>query len=421
MAKLPIPTTLAELTSEWLTDSLLGNGVLRDARVSHVKHEVLGSVEGFMGQVVRLHLELDRAEPGAPTSLIAKLPTNVRENRGIGELLGAYEREILFYRDIAPGLPVRTPRAFFSVMDDSRTSGEEVEMAAKLDRWPMWVIRLVMILVTWIATNRKRRYVLLIEDFGSIGTGDQVAGCTPDQARDILTDVARVHARYWQSPTLAESHWLRRQDLNPRTMHSIFLKNAPAFSRRFGTNAPGSFAPAMEWLSLRAVDLMRAFHSSAPETLLHCDLRLDNVSFPEPGAVEAHHVVFFDWQLAGRGPGVYDVAYFLSGALASGVSAETEHQLVRDYHAALQGAGVSDYSFERCLRDYQRGLLAVLHRVASTDTIELGGDRGEELIGQWLRRTLARLEGVDFDSLLPGRSGGRPQLSQAPERSGGPV
>jgi aminoglycoside/choline kinase family phosphotransferase len=402
MAKLHIPTTPDELTSEWLTESLRASGVLREARVSRVKHEMLGSVEGFMGLVVRLHLAFDEPEAGAPRSLIAKLPTSVRGNRAIGELVGAYEREILFYREIAAGLPVRTPKLFFAVMDGSRTSRDEAAMAAMLDRWPMWAIRLMMVLVTWIAARRRRRYVLLIEDLGAAGTGDQVAGCRPEEAREILLDVARVHARYWRSPTLAESYWLRRQDLNPRTLHSVYLRNAQSFTERFRVGAPANFAPAMRWLEERAVDLLRAFHASTPETLLHCDLRLDNVSFSAPGTVEADRVVFFDWQLTGRGPGAYDVAYLLSGALATDVPVAIEQQLVHDYHAALLANGVSDYAFEQCLRDYRRGLLAVLHRVASTNDMELGGARAQELIGQWLRRTLARLEGVDFDSLLPG-------------------
>jgi hypothetical protein len=107
-----------------------------------------------------------------------------------------------------------------------------------------------------------------------------------------------------------------------------------------------------------------------------------------------------DWQLAGRGPGVYDVAYFLTGALATGVSDEVVLELIRGYHDALLAHGVQGYSFDRCLLDYQRALLAVLHRVSSTDTMDLGDGRGAELIAVWLERALARLRSVDYDALL---------------------
>jgi hypothetical protein len=398
-----IPDTPGELTCDWLNSALREGGVLREAHVTAVKHEVLGEGEGFMGTVVRLHLDLDRPEPDAPSKLIAKIPTDIQENRAIGELLGAYEREILFYSDLAARLPLRTPRVYFSAMDGSRTSKNEAAMAAMMDRWPMWLIRWMMVLVTWIARHRGRRYVLLVEDLAPGDAGDQVAGCSPADARDVLAAIAKVHAQFWNSPFLDSSYWLRRQDLNPRTMHSMFLRNLPSFSERFLSSAPESFGSSLDWLERRAVELLRALYASTPETLLHCDLRLDNIMFPPADRPGPDSIGFFDWQLTGRGPGTYDVAYFLSGALGADLPAEVELDLVRGYHEDLVAHGVRDYAFDDCLRDYRRALLAVLHRISSTDTMELGEGRGSDLIEAWLTRTLARLRDVDLDSLLTTR------------------
>ncbi|MBW2421286.1 MAG: phosphotransferase [Deltaproteobacteria bacterium] len=396
-----IPKTVDELSAEWVTNSLRETGVLCDARVNKIEHQILGEGEGFMGQVIRLRLHLDQPEDGVPQTVIAKLPTLVRENRSIGELLGAYEREILFYDALAPALPLRTPRVYYSAMEGSRTSEQEAEGAAKLDTFPMWLIRLVMLLVTWLASRRTRSYVILLEDIAPGRVGDQVAGCTTQEAGRILAEIAKVHARYWEKPELGESYWLRRQVLNPRTMHSVFLKNLPGFSERFRSSAPEGFESSLRWLEENAVKLMRAFGDSAPETLLHGDLRLDNLGFSQPANSEPGSIIFFDWQLAGRGPSAYDVAYFLSGALTPELAPEVSVELVRDYHAALVSEGIEDYSFEDCLRDYRRALLSVLHRISSTDTMDLGDGRGSELIGIWLERTLARLHGVDYASLLP--------------------
>jgi hypothetical protein len=398
-----IPASPEELSCDWLTNALREGGVLREARVAAVEQEVLGVGEGFMGRVVRLHLDLDRPEPEVPSKLIAKIPTDLEENRAIGELLGAYEREILFYTDLAAGLPLRTPRVYYSAMDGSRTSKSEASMAAMLDRWPMWLIRWMMVLVTWIARRRGRRYVLLVEDLSPGESGDQVAGCSAADARHVLAAIAKVHASYWNSPFLSSAYWLRRQDLNPRTMHSMFLRNLPSFSERFRPSAPASFATSLEWLEKRAVELLRALYASTPETLLHCDLRLDNIMFPPVDRRDPDSIGFFDWQLTGRGPGTYDVAYFLSGALGADVPAEVELDLLRGYHEDLVANGVRDYAFDECLRDYRRALLAVLHRISSTDTMELGEGRGVDLIEAWLSRTLARLRDVDLDSLLAPR------------------
>lgn len=400
MTSAPIPTRIDELTSEWLTRALREAGVLREARVVEVEQEVLSDGQGFMGQVVRLHLGLDRPENGVPATLIAKIPTPIGANRAIGELMGAYEREIFFYADLASRVAVRTPRAYFSAMGASRISKREAEGAAMLDRWPMWMIRLMMRLVTWIASRRRRQYVLLIEDMEPGRVGDQVAGCTPEEARDVLLDIAKVHAQHWGSSELEKSYWLRRLDLNPRTMHAIFLKNLPGFRERFRSRAPESFGPSLHWLEERGVDIQRIFYASAPETLLHCDLRLDNISFSADEERGTSPVTFLDWQLTGRGPAVYDVAYFLTGALSADASDEVVLELVRSYHDELIGHGVTSYGFESCLRDYRRALLTVLHRISSTDTMDMGDDRGTELIALWVERALARLRGVDYDSLL---------------------
>ena len=84
--------------------------------------ERLGHGQGFIGELARLHLEFDRPESAAPRSLIAKLPTPVAENRVLGELLGAYEREILFYQELAPELPIRLPLTYYSDFDPDRGS-----------------------------------------------------------------------------------------------------------------------------------------------------------------------------------------------------------------------------------------------------------------------------------------------------------
>jgi hypothetical protein len=394
-----IPTRIDELTADWLTESLRSSGVLEAARVTQVKAEALGEGEGFMGEIFRLHLVLDPPEPDAPATLIAKIPTNIPGNRAVGELVGAYEREILFYREYADALPLRTPRVYFADMEAGTSSERDAQGAAIIDKWPIWLIQKLMIFVTWLARRRTRRYVLLIEDFGSAGAGNQVAGCSSQVAQDVLESIAKVHAQYWGEPKLADAHWLRRSDLNPRTMHALFLKHGPSFARNFRERAPVGMDAGIAWLDVNAVELLRALYTSSSDTLLHCDLRLDNVILPMGDRAD-EPIVFFDWQLAGRGPGAYDVAYFLSGSLAADTPKGADLDLVRSYHAALVANGVSDYALDDCVRDYHRGLLAVLHRISSTDTMDVGSDRGHDLFAIWLERTLARLEGVDFDALI---------------------
>ena len=151
-----IPTRPDELTPEWLTAALRSRGVLRAARVSGCTSEILGEGEGFVGTIVRLRLTLDRPERDAPASLIAKLPTGLRQNKALGEMGGAYEREIRFYEELAASVPIRTPRLFYSDFDPNPLAGREERVVAFLERWPGWLIRLLMPLFRWLSTSMKR-------------------------------------------------------------------------------------------------------------------------------------------------------------------------------------------------------------------------------------------------------------------------
>ena len=158
-----IPQSFPALTPEWLT-AVLGPARLGDARVCHVSCEPLGEGHGFVGQIGRLHLTLDGQAPAAPRSLIAKLPTEVKENRALGELLGAYEREILFYRELAPEVGYRTARLYYADMDENPAASWGPAVVRFVDRLPFGLIRLLMALFLWMAGKSRRRYVLLLED-----------------------------------------------------------------------------------------------------------------------------------------------------------------------------------------------------------------------------------------------------------------
>ena len=136
---------------------------------------------------------------------------------------------------------------------------------------------------------------------------------------------------------------------------------------------------------------MRSFVEEAPSTLLHCDLRLDNVVF------DGDDCAFIDFQLVRRGPAAYDVAYFLSSALREDATAEQEMELLERYHAALN---VADYPFEALRRDYQRAVLIVLAGLSSTDDVDFANERGADMMAAWLRRLQRRAASVDPGTLL---------------------
>lgn len=398
MADLFIPERLEDLTPEWLTRVLRERGVLKTARVTGARQQLLGEGEGFVGVLARLILELEPQEDGAPRTLIAKLPTPIAQNRAMGELLGAYEREILFYEELADKLPLRAPTPYYTALDRDRASERQEQIIGLVDRLPLWLLRRAMALSVRIAGRKTRRYVLLMEDLGGSRQGDQVAGGGVEDCRRALIAVARMHAAFWESRLLDGRFYLTKQDLSCRTRHLMYLDARADFERRFSALFPLGLDRLAAWLGDHGAEVARRLHGDAPQTLLHGDFRLDNLFFDDTNPTDP--TVVIDWQLAGRGCAAYDVAYLISGALPVDVSRADERALLAAYHDALVAGGVKDYDAARFELDYARALLCVLQVVATTDTMEMGDDRGVRLIERWAERLLARAKDLDLARLI---------------------
>ena len=62
-----------------------------------------------------------------------------------------------------------------------------------------------------------------------------------------------------------------------------------------------------------------------------------------------------------------------------------------------------DVSLQRIRWEYETGLITLLHRVIPAnfqELLEIGGDRGKELVDTWIERILHKLEKVDVENLL---------------------
>ena len=116
MAKLKIPAGPQEITPQWLTHALRQSGTITDATVRSFESKTIGEGAGFMGQLAQVALLYEGSEAGVPRSLIAKFPSDIPENRDIGNLFRFYEREARFYQEIADEVELRTPRRYYNAM-----------------------------------------------------------------------------------------------------------------------------------------------------------------------------------------------------------------------------------------------------------------------------------------------------------------
>jgi hypothetical protein len=393
---LTIPSRPDELTREWLTSALRSRGVLRKAAVSGFTSEILGEGEGFVGTIARIRLSLDPPEPNAPRSLIGKFPIGVGQNKALGELGGAYEREIRFYEELGERVPIRTPRLYYSDCDPNPFVGKEERVVAFLERWPAWLIRLVMPLFRWLSARSRRRYVLLLEDLAPAPVGDQVAGCSAKVAESVLRNLAVLHAAYWERVDEPEFSWLAEIQWLKTWFHVLYRRGRPVFQSGFGRRFPAIDALG-DFLDARALDVVDRL-AALPRTLAHGDYRLDNMCFR--GDAPAMQVTTFDWQGSYRGPGVVDLAYFISGNLDVATAAGSERELVRAYHATLIENGVKSYGFDECWHGHQLSKLLITYRIIlGVDMIDFQNERGVRLIDTWLERLSALLPS-DYEALL---------------------
>ena len=393
-----IPNSLQELTPEWLTEALRERALLSDGtRVVSARQEPLGEGEGFVGVIARLHMEYDRPEERAPRTVIAKMPHPLKYNRIMGELLGCYEREILFYEELAPQVPMRMPTCYYGALDRDRGSEQQEQILGTVDRMPFWLLKIVLPVSRWIVSRKKRRYALLIEDIDGARMGDQVSGGSTEDLKLAVEAIAPMHAAMWQSNQLEGRFYLTRHDLNTRMRHFMYMDSRKRFVERYEPLMARGLGPLVDWLDRNGETLCRRLHSESPATLLHGDFRFDNVFFADGS--DKDPVITIDFQLVSRGCCAYDVAYLLSGAADPDMDRETEDALLRAYHAKLVESGVTNYDFSRLRRDYELSLLVVLQTIATTDSTELGADRGIDLIDLWIERLLGRAKTIDLRAL----------------------
>ncbi|MEM7220438.1 MAG: phosphotransferase [Pseudomonadota bacterium] len=370
-----LPETPEELTPEWLSTAL--------ARpITDIETQNLGEGVGFMGDVL-----LTRFSPAGqqPASAVIKLPK--KANRVMGEMLGVYEREIMFFREFGADVPVRVPRLYFSAFDRDKGSENQKAILEQIDRWPLFLSKAVNVVGAAIAGAKKRRYLLGIEFLEGMQPGDQLAGLSPERCGIVLEDIAKLHRAYTGSAALDEQFWLLPLGIDARLRHGIFLQHVDRFAR----SAPPGLAPKLAWLRDNGVELSHRLMAEAPNTLLHGDLRLDNVVF------DGEHCAFIDWQLVRHGPAAYDVAYFLSSALRQDASGRDTDDLLARYYDAL---AIADYSFAAFRRDYDRALLTIVANMAGANQVDVGDGRGRRLMQAWFERLDARLADVQLDSLL---------------------
>jgi hypothetical protein len=306
MSVLTVPRGISDLTAGWLTDTL--EAVADGARVTDLFAVPID--HGRLSDSVRLVPTWDRPTP-APASVVAKVPSSDESSRAVGFATRTYELEAAFYNELATTVWVDRPVCHAAHYD--------------LD---------------------QEQYVVLLEDMSPAAAGDQVAGCTVEDAASVMPELAALHGPRWGDPTLLDLAWLDRPapaSARPvvESMASVF----PQFVDRYGFRLD----PEVVALSERLVGQLGRYLCDRPGlwTVIHGDFRLDNLLFGRP------RVAVLDWQTVKLGPALSDVSCFIGSALAPEDRRDHEHALVRAYHRHLAACGV-ELEWADCWAGYRR-------------------------------------------------------------------
>jgi len=240
-------------------------------------------------------------------------------------------------------------------------------------------------------------FVLLLEDLAPGRQGDQLAGCSPDEAKVAVDELVKLHAPRWDDPTLADLEWLHR---DPATNQQFMLMLLPTlwdgFRERYATELGPDVHQAGDALFANLEAYLTA--DLGPTTIVHGDYRLDNLLFdPTPGGTP---IAVVDWQTCTHGPGLTDVAYFIGAGLTAEDRREVEDDLVTGYHQALVASGVAGYDADACWRSYRRGTWAGLVMAIAASMLVERTARGDEMFLAMASRHSRHALDLDAPGLL---------------------
>lgn len=366
MTSLPIPATPDSVSAAWLTDVLRGAGAIGASdRVESFTAEQVGAGVGVMGVLVRATLHYASGVPtGAPRSVVVKLPSPYEENRAQGVAMGMYEAEVRFLNELAARTPVRLPKVYFAEI-----------------------------------VSGTAEFAIVMEDLGHLEIGDQIAGLPVAQAGAAVLALADVHAAWWGRVQVPEMEWIPSV-VHPRIqgLAAMWPDLWAGFTAKFGYVLPDGATAVGEAVKHRYWGLMEAL-GQMPWTLIHQDFRVDNLFFDDLASGEP--VVIIDWQGLGRGPAIYDLAYFLGGSLTVDHRRVHERELVGAYHARLTSHGVA-MGFDELWTGYRMGMLSGLSTAVLVGaTFDLANERGKALVEVLGSRHFAAAVDLAALELLP--------------------
>ncbi len=341
--------------NQWLTTVLRRAGAIRSAQVIGFTSQPVGV--GMLGDSIRFDLTYDTAEEGAPLSVVGKFASSDPVSRRTGMDYGLYGREVDFYCNVASSVAIRVPYCYFADID--------AESGA---------------------------FAIVLENLAPARMGNQLTGCSLEDAQRAMVQAAALHGPSWNMPGLHERHQTFGGENGAALMEVM-----PACMAGFHKRYDDMLEPEYMAFCDRYVAVAGAFvgRSYDRHSLIHLDYRLDNLLFD--AADGKYPLAVVDWQSVMAGPPSLDVAYFLGLALPADLRRRHERDLLLLYLDELKRHGVSDYSYDALYADYRVTLLQGVQTAIFASAGTKRTERGDQMFLAMARSGID--QAIDADSL----------------------
>jgi hypothetical protein len=343
-----------DVTSEWLSSVLGGD-------VGPTTAQRIG--DGHIG--VNVRIAMPDAEAALPRSVVAKLPATDETSLNTAAMLRHYERETRFYTELASTVDMRVPVCFHG---------------------------------DW--TPETNEFVLVLEDMAPAAQGDQLTGCSLEQARDAVRELAKLHGPRWDDPTLSDIDWIEHDnaadgDEAGSGLAMMWQMFFPGFSGTYRSHLSADEFELAEQFGGRIAQWRNG--RSGPKVVTHGDYRLDNMLFATSAGGAPIAVV--DWQTPAHGSPITDLSYFIGAGLLPPERRAHERELIATYLEALDVYGITlDEAW--VWEQYRRDAFAGLAVAAMASQIVTLNDRSEAMFGAMAQRHLRQALDLDSISLI---------------------
>ncbi len=324
------PRKVNDITNEWLSQ-LLG--------VTVTGYEAKYIEGGVLSDAFRLHLTTHAGD--GPSSVVVKVASQNQEMRDLALRGNSYNKELNFFKDLAKDVPVSIPKVYGCFADGSEGS---------------------------------EYFIIVMEDLTAHSKVFDQVDDPPNEAfsRKLALEAAKLHARFWDSEVI-KLPWIGRQDNRYVFALDSMTKSGKTswapfrdlYKRIYGRDLFDREAdqPVEELTELlcgpKSVGIIEKIYdilSSRPKTLLHGDMRGDNVFRTDPAtgkSVEDSTITFIDWQLIHAGPPgpEFTVAWMISLEPAD---RRKDQDMLKQYHDKLVelNPAATVYTYDMLLEDY---------------------------------------------------------------------